>query len=84
MAHRVLVTDKLAEEGLAQLRAEPGIEVVVEHEAGAGRGRAPSGAGGGRRDRDPVGDAVDRGGAGGSIAAQGDRAAPGWAWTTST
>ena len=27
--HRVLVTDKLAEEGLAQLRAEPGIEVVV-------------------------------------------------------
>ncbi len=29
MAHRVLVTDKLAEEGLAQLRAEPGIEVVV-------------------------------------------------------
>ncbi len=30
MAHRVLVTDKLAEEGLAQLRAEPGIEVVVD------------------------------------------------------
>ncbi len=29
MAYRVLVTDKLAEEGLAQLRAEPGIEVVV-------------------------------------------------------
>src|SRR5271170_2221639 len=29
VAHRVLVTDKLAEEGLAQLRAEPGIEVVV-------------------------------------------------------
>jgi D-3-phosphoglycerate dehydrogenase len=27
--HRVLVTDKLAEEGLTQLRAEPGIEVVV-------------------------------------------------------
>ena len=27
--HRVLVTDKLAEEGLAQLRADPGIEVVV-------------------------------------------------------
>ena len=27
--HRVLVTDKLADEGLAQLRAEPGIEVVV-------------------------------------------------------
>ena len=27
--HRVLVTDKLAEEGLASLRAEPGIEVVV-------------------------------------------------------
>ena len=27
--HRVLVTDKLAEEGLAQLRAEPDIEVVV-------------------------------------------------------
>ena len=30
MAHRVLVTDKLAEEGLARLRAEPGIEVVVD------------------------------------------------------
>ena len=29
MAHRVLVTDKLAEEGLALLQAEPGIEVVV-------------------------------------------------------
>ncbi len=29
MAHRVLVTDKLAEEGLALLRAEPGLEVVV-------------------------------------------------------
>jgi D-3-phosphoglycerate dehydrogenase len=28
--HRVLVTDKLAEEGLAQLRADPGIEVVVD------------------------------------------------------
>src|SRR5271157_5985146 len=27
--YRVLVTDKLAEEGLAQLRADPGIEVVV-------------------------------------------------------
>ena len=27
--HRVLVTDKLAEEGLEHLRAEPGIEVVV-------------------------------------------------------
>jgi D-3-phosphoglycerate dehydrogenase / 2-oxoglutarate reductase len=27
--HRVLVTDKLAEEGLARLRDEPGIEVVV-------------------------------------------------------
>jgi D-3-phosphoglycerate dehydrogenase / 2-oxoglutarate reductase len=27
--HRVLVTDKLAEEGLARLRAEPGIEVLV-------------------------------------------------------
>jgi len=27
--HRVLVTDKLAEEGLAQLRAEPAIELVV-------------------------------------------------------
>ena len=27
--HRVLVTDKLAEEGLECLRAEPGIEVVV-------------------------------------------------------
>ena len=30
MAHRVLVTDKLAEEGLERLRAEPGIEVVVD------------------------------------------------------
>ena len=30
MTHRVLVTDKLAEEGLALLRAEPGIEVVVD------------------------------------------------------
>jgi D-3-phosphoglycerate dehydrogenase / 2-oxoglutarate reductase len=30
VAHRVLVTDKLAEEGLALLRAEPGIEVVVD------------------------------------------------------
>jgi D-3-phosphoglycerate dehydrogenase len=29
VAHRVLVTDKLAEEGLALLRAEPGLEVVV-------------------------------------------------------
>ncbi len=30
MAYRVLVTDKLAEEGLERLRAEPGIEVVVD------------------------------------------------------
>lgn len=30
MAHRVLVTDKLADEGLELLRAEPGIEVVVD------------------------------------------------------
>ena len=29
MAYRVLVTDKLAEEGLALLRAEPGLEVIV-------------------------------------------------------
>ncbi len=29
MAYRVLVTDKLPEEGLALLRAEPGLEVVV-------------------------------------------------------
>ena len=29
MAHRVLVTDKLADEGLQLLRAEPGLEVVV-------------------------------------------------------
>ncbi|HWE40580.1 MAG TPA: phosphoglycerate dehydrogenase [Isosphaeraceae bacterium] len=29
MSHRVLVTDKLAEEGLQLLRAEPGLEVVV-------------------------------------------------------
>ena len=30
MTHRVLVTDKLAEEGLALLRAEKGIEVIVD------------------------------------------------------
>lgn len=30
MSHRVLVTDKLSEEGLALLRGEPGIEVVVD------------------------------------------------------
>ena len=30
MTHRVLVTDKLAEEGLALLRAESGIELVVD------------------------------------------------------
>ena len=30
MAHRILVTDKLAEEGLAILRAEAGLEVVVD------------------------------------------------------
>jgi D-3-phosphoglycerate dehydrogenase len=30
VAHRVLVTDKLAEEGLERLRGEPGIEVVVD------------------------------------------------------
>ncbi len=30
MAYRVLVTDKLAEEGLARLREEPGVEVVVD------------------------------------------------------
>jgi D-3-phosphoglycerate dehydrogenase len=30
VAYRVLVTDKLAEEGLERLRAEPGIEVVVD------------------------------------------------------
>src|SRR5215210_146107 len=29
VAHRVLVTDKLAEEGLALLRVEPGLEVAV-------------------------------------------------------
>ena len=29
VSHRVLVTDPLAEEGLALLRAEPGLEVVV-------------------------------------------------------
>jgi D-3-phosphoglycerate dehydrogenase / 2-oxoglutarate reductase len=29
VAHRVLVTDKLAEEGLELLRAEPGLEVIV-------------------------------------------------------
>ena len=29
MPHRVLVTDKLAEEGLSLLRAQPDIEVVV-------------------------------------------------------
>ena len=45
VAHRVLVTDKLAEEGLALLRAEPGIEVVVDTKlattAGALRRRWP-------------------------------------------
>lgn len=30
MAHRVLVTDKLAEEGIALLKAEPDLEVVVD------------------------------------------------------
>jgi D-3-phosphoglycerate dehydrogenase len=30
VAHRVLVTDKLAEEGLSRLRGEPGLEVVVD------------------------------------------------------
>jgi D-3-phosphoglycerate dehydrogenase len=30
VTHRVLVTDKLAEEGLALLRAEPGIELIVD------------------------------------------------------
>src|SRR5262249_13820884 len=30
VAYRVLVTDKLAEEGLQRLRGEPGIEVVVD------------------------------------------------------
>jgi D-3-phosphoglycerate dehydrogenase len=30
MTQRVLVTDKLAEEGLAQLRREPGIEVLFD------------------------------------------------------
>lgn len=30
MSHRVLVTDKLSEEGLELLRADPGIEVVVD------------------------------------------------------
>lgn len=30
MAHRVLVTDKLAEEGIALLKAEPDMEVVVD------------------------------------------------------
>ena len=64
MAHRVLVTDKLAEEGLAQLRGEPGIEVVVDTKLARTR-RACAGAGGGRRDRDPVGNAIDGGGAGG-------------------
>jgi D-3-phosphoglycerate dehydrogenase / 2-oxoglutarate reductase len=29
VTHRVLVTDKLAEEGLSRLRGEPGVEVVV-------------------------------------------------------
>ncbi len=33
VAYRVLVTDKLADEGLDLLRAEPGMEVVVDHEA---------------------------------------------------
>ena len=49
--HRVLVTDKLAEEGLAQLRAEPGIEVVVNTKlaqdpagSAAGACRRPTGS----------------------------------------
>jgi len=34
VAQRVLVTDKLADEGLALLRAEPGLEVVVDPKLG--------------------------------------------------
>ncbi len=30
MGYRILVTDKLAEEGLARLREEPGVEIVVD------------------------------------------------------
>ena len=42
--HRVLVTDKLAEEGLARLRAEPGIEVVVNTKLAKDRAGPAQGA----------------------------------------
>ena len=57
--HRVLVTDKLAEEGLAQLRADPGIEVVVNTKLAQDPAALASGAFGGRRDRDPFRHATD-------------------------
>ena len=82
VAHRVLVTDKLAEEGLALLRAEPGLEVVVNTKLDPAALRA--GAGRGRRDRDPVGDAAD--GRGPRATSPGSRrsSAPGSGSTTST
>jgi D-3-phosphoglycerate dehydrogenase len=40
VAYRVLVTDKLADEGLEQLRAEPGLEVVVSTKLDPGALRA--------------------------------------------
>ena len=39
MTHRVLVTDKLAEEGLARLRARAGDRGRGRHQAGPGSGR---------------------------------------------
>ena len=63
MAHRVLVTDKLAEEGLELLRAEPGLEVVVDTKLAKDPAALRDGPGRGRRDRDPVGDAADGRGA---------------------
>ena len=82
MSHRVLVTDKLAEEGLELLRAEPGLEVVVatKLDTGEAQGRA----GRGRRDRDPVGDAADGRGARATSPGSRRSSAPAWASTTST
>ena len=72
--HRVLVTDKLAEEGLAQLRAEPAIEVVVDTKLAQDPAALRQALHGGRRDRDPVGHATDGRGSGRSVAVEGDRA----------
>ena len=82
--HRVLVTDKLAEEGLAQLRGRAGDRGRGRHQAGQGPAGSAPGADGGRRDRDPVGHAADGRGARGPVAAQGDRPRGRRASTTST